>query len=58
VILHDASAIGDFDRGQTIAAVDTILATLTARGLRSVRVADLSPGPGENPDRRHALSGV
>lgn len=41
LILHDASALGDLDRGQTIDAVEQILARARARGLSAVSVAEL-----------------
>jgi peptidoglycan/xylan/chitin deacetylase (PgdA/CDA1 family) len=41
VILHDSSALWDPDRGSTVRAVDMILKEATARGLRSVSVAEL-----------------
>jgi peptidoglycan/xylan/chitin deacetylase (PgdA/CDA1 family) len=44
LILHDGSAVGDPDRGQTIAALDPILDHAAAAGLRSVTVGDLLEG--------------
>ena len=44
VILHDSSALGDLDRGLTVAATDAILAVAMARGLRSVSIAELVSG--------------
>ena len=45
VILHDASAIADPDRGPTIRAVETIVAAGAARGLQSVTVDALARAP-------------
>lgn len=42
VIMHDASAVRDFDRGQTIAAVDQILQAATAHGLRAIPAGELA----------------
>ena len=42
VILHDGSPFGDFDRAQTVAAVEIILERAAARGLRAVTVGELS----------------
>lgn len=45
LILHDASALGDVDRGQTIDAVQQILTRARARGLHAVTVGELvTPG--------------
>lgn len=44
VILHDGSAIGEPDRGQTVAALDPILDHAEAAGLRSVPVGELLEG--------------
>lgn len=41
VILHDAGALGDPDRGATVAAMDAILDAAARRGLRAVPVRDL-----------------
>jgi peptidoglycan/xylan/chitin deacetylase (PgdA/CDA1 family) len=46
LILHDASALGDFDRGQTIAAVDAILGEATRRGLAATTVGELAARAG------------
>ena len=46
VILHDSSALGDPDRGATIAAVPAIVAAGASRGLRSVTVEALLGGAG------------
>ncbi len=46
LILHDSSAHRDFDRGQTIAALDTILREATARGLRAVPAGELAEAGG------------
>jgi peptidoglycan/xylan/chitin deacetylase (PgdA/CDA1 family) len=48
VILHDGSPLGEADRSQTVAALDSILRTSHERGWRSVTVAELlaaEPGP-------------
>ena len=42
LILHDASAVGDFDRRPTIAAVEVIVPALRARGLEPVPVGELA----------------
>lgn len=41
LILHEGSGWGDFDRSQTIAAADRILAECAARGLAAVSVGEL-----------------
>lgn len=41
LILHDASALGDLDRGQTIEAVEQILERARARGMTAVSVGEL-----------------
>ena len=41
VILHDASALGDFDRGVTIGAVDAILSAAARLGLEATSILDL-----------------
>lgn len=42
VILHDSSALGDPDRGATIAAVDEILNEAGRRGLEAVTVQEMA----------------
>ena len=42
LILHDASAIGDWDRGPTIEAVGTIVRGMRARGIEPVPVGTLA----------------
>ena len=42
LILHDASAIGDFDRRPTLAAVEVIVPALRARGIEPVPVGELA----------------
>lgn len=46
VILHDSSAHRDFDRGQTVAALDAILREATARGLRGIPAGELADAAG------------
>lgn len=55
VILHDASALGDLDRGPTIEAVAAILSETAARPLRCVTVAQLVDAAG--PPRDGATPG-
>jgi peptidoglycan/xylan/chitin deacetylase (PgdA/CDA1 family) len=50
VVLHDASGIGDFDRSQSVAAAERILAVAAERGLRSVTVSELLRLPGARGD--------
>jgi peptidoglycan/xylan/chitin deacetylase (PgdA/CDA1 family) len=51
LILHDGSGYGDFDRSQTVEAVDRILEHAAGRGLRAVSVGELvrSRPPGPDP---------
>ena len=42
LILHDGSPLGDLDRSQTVAALDTILERAADRGWRAVTVAELA----------------
>lgn len=58
VILHDSSGLGDFDRSQTVEAVERILEAARGWGLEAVTVRELR-GAGENgasgraaPERR------
>lgn len=58
VILHDASAWGDVEREQTIAAVQQILIRAADQGLRSVTVSELlAATPGPRPDIAPPASG-
>jgi hypothetical protein len=41
VILHDGSPLGDFDRSQTLAALEVILERAAARGWRAVTVDEM-----------------
>jgi len=41
LILHDGSPLGPADRGQTVAALETILTEAEHRGWRATTVADL-----------------
>jgi peptidoglycan/xylan/chitin deacetylase (PgdA/CDA1 family) len=50
LILHDASGIGDFDRSQSVAAAERIIAEAGARGLRAVSVSELLAVPGARSD--------
>jgi peptidoglycan/xylan/chitin deacetylase (PgdA/CDA1 family) len=50
VILHDSSGIGDFDRSQSVAAAERLLAAAAGRGLHAVTVAVLLAAPGARPD--------
>jgi len=50
LILHDSSGIGDFDRSQSVAAVERILAATAAQGMRAVGVGELLASPGAIPD--------
>lgn len=50
LVLHDASGLGDFDRSQSVAAAERILAAMAARGLRAVTISELLTTPGARPD--------
>jgi peptidoglycan/xylan/chitin deacetylase (PgdA/CDA1 family) len=46
VILHDSSALGDYDRSRTIAAVDAILGEAARRGLEATTIERLASAAG------------
>ncbi len=58
LILHDSSGIGDFDRSQSVAAAERILAAAAGRGLHAVTVAELLATPGACPDVAWARAGA